>query len=144
MAVAYSDIYGIFSNMTSDYKHLQLPTEIQDAILFGWLISAITTFDSCVTDLSDRDDIFQQFNQDLMDEEKDILARLMVVEWLSPKLYSVEMFQNRMTPKDWNVYSPANLLREIRETYILAKAESRGRVRAFAHKYFDLSTLTNK
>lgn len=144
MAVAYSDIYGIFTNITSDYKHLNLPTDVQDTIMFGWLRSAITAFDSCKSDLSDRDDIFQQFNADLTDEEQDILARLMVVEWLSPKLYSIDMLQNRMTPKDWNSYSPANLLKEIRETYTLAKAEARGMVRKYAHRNFDLSDLTEK
>jgi len=141
MAVPFSDIYGIFSNLTTDYKHLQLPAEVQDAILQGWLVLAINSFKVCKEDLADRDDMFQQFNQDITPEVQSILAKLMIVEWMSPKLYSIDLFKNNLTPKDWNTYSPANLLQQVRETYLLVKRVTQALIKSYDHANFDLTGL---
>jgi hypothetical protein len=130
--------------MTSDYDSLSLSTDIKDEIMFGWLIISIGKFLKCKTNLSDRDDVFFQFNNDLKDTEKIILASLMICEWLSPKLYSTENLHNFLTTKDWNNYSPANLLKEIRLTHDKAQKDADKLIMQYLHKQFDPKDLKKK
>ena len=51
-------------------------------------MSAIPKFRRCKTDLSLRDDDVLAFKADLLDIEKEILALLMVNEWLEPQINS--------------------------------------------------------
>ena len=133
----YSDIYDLFSGMTSDYEFLQLSTIIQDEILEGWLLSAVGEFDKCKTDLSDRDELLKQFNLTLTDREKKILAKLILVEWLNPKLYTLSNLQNQLSSKDFNMFSPANLLKEIKDLYNLTKKEANRMIISYSYSNFD-------
>jgi hypothetical protein len=137
MATPYSDIYDIYSGMYSDFEFLLLTPETQENILEGWLISAVGEFDKCKQDLSNRDETLKQFNVDLTDSEIKILAKYMLCEWLSPKLYTVENLKNHLSTKDFNQFSPANLLKEIRETHDKALKSANGAKRTYAHKNFD-------
>ena len=84
----YSAIYKKFLNKISDVKLLELSdTDIQE-MLHEWLTSAIAKFRRCKNDLSNRDEVLESFNIDLLDIEIEILAVLMVHEWLEPQLNS--------------------------------------------------------
>ena len=83
--------------------------------------------------LSDRDDILEQFNQNLDDEIIDIITESMIVEWLKPKLYSLENLRNVLNTKDFTTYSPANLLDKIQTTYKEAKLESKRMMNNYSH-----------
>jgi len=56
-----------------------------------------------------------QFNDDLNDEECWILAHGMIISWNSQYLNNMENLKNRLTTKDFNMFSPANLLKELGE-----------------------------
>lgn len=143
MSTPYSEIYDLYAGMTTDYEKLSLPIETQDIILEGWLLSAIGEFRKCKTDLSDRDKVIKQFNQTLSDEEKKILARLMLAEWLNPILYSLDNLRNNMSSKDFNVFSPANLLKEIRITRKEVISENNDKIRSYLYANFNpLKDLT--
>jgi hypothetical protein len=141
MATPYSEIYDLHSGMYSDYEFLQLIPIDQDEILEGWLLNAISEFDTCKSDLSNRDSILKQFNTDLSDMEKKILAKYMLLEWLSPKLYCTENLQNHLSSKDFNMYSGSAFLKELRETYNLAKKDAERMKIKYAHKQFNLENL---
>ncbi|HEY8888939.1 MAG TPA: hypothetical protein VIM70_01595 [Clostridium sp.] len=133
----YSDIYDLFSGMTSDYEFLSLSSDIQNEILEGWLLSSIGEFSKCKIDLSDRDKVLKQFNLELTDKEKGILAKLLVVEWLNPKLYTIENLRNNLSSKDFSMFSPANLLKEIRQTHTLATVTANRMITSYLHSNFD-------
>ena len=136
----YSEIYDLYFGMCSDYDFLALPPENQDNILEGWLLSSIGEFTNCKTDLSDRDSgILKTFNVDLKDSEKLILAKYILTNWLSPKLYTVENLKNYLSSKDFNMYSPANLLKEIRTTYKEAYQNANKSKIQYGYKHFDPS-----
>ena len=121
MATPYSTVYNSFLGKITDYELPSLSAEFQEAFLLGLLTSAIPKFKVCIEDLSDRDDTTLEFTDDLSDESVDILSELMVVEWLQPQLYKSDFFQNQLGTKDFSLFSPANLLKEVRQTYFLAK-----------------------
>ena len=65
---------------------------------------------------------------------QEILAELMVVEWLKPHLYKSEFFENALGTKDYSTFSPANLLKEVRETYLTARERARFLIIDYSYK----------
>ena len=63
--------------------------------------------------MSDRDDDLRQYNIALTDEEIEILANLMILEWLKPLINSIEILKQGMSTKDYKIYSQANHLNEL-------------------------------
>lgn len=88
---SYETIYNRALSKIEDPMLIQLPEEDFESMLHGWLTSAIAKHRKCTNDLSDRDDELRQFNVDLTDIEQEILAILMVREWLAPQLNSVTL-----------------------------------------------------
>lgn len=126
MATPYTDVYNIFLAKITDYGLPQLTTEIQDSILKTQLYSACVKFaDICKEDLYARNEELGEFIDTLSEDSKEILSELMLVEWLKPQLYKSEFFENALSTKDFSVFSPANLLKEIRSTYLMAKDNAR-------------------
>lgn len=82
--------------------------EIQD-IIDAYRFSAGTKFKQC-NKISYRDDNLRQYNQTLTDEEVEILANLMVLEWLKPRINSIELLKQTMSSKDYSMFSQANHL----------------------------------
>jgi len=114
----YSEVYAYFLGKIEDYEihqKLQLDYEFAQELLYDFLKSSIPKFTYSTKDLSDRDDLLQQFNITLTEMEKEILSTLMVVEYLSPKILRDELLEERLGSKDFKLFSPANQLKEVRE-----------------------------
>ena len=74
------------------------------------MLSAIPKFMMCKSDLSDRDDELGQFNADLLPIEIEILANIMVSEWLEPQINTTELVAQFFGNKEQKFYSAANHL----------------------------------
>lgn len=109
-----SNIYSIFLNKISDYNFISLKLEDLEKIEYEYLKSAKAKFIQCKSDLT-IDDNLKAFVYDLSDLEQEILSSLMVIEWLQPKIYHSDLLEQRLTPKDFQVYSSANHIKELRE-----------------------------
>lgn len=114
MATPYDSIYQSFLQKISDYSFLSMDDTVLKNNLSGYLKSSITKFKRCKHDLSERDDIVGQFNIDLTDEEIEILSIYMMVEYLSPKLVTSDLIAQSLSSQDFNIYSQANHIKEIR------------------------------
>lgn len=55
-----------------------------------------------------------QFTEDLTELEQEIVANMMVLEWLKPSVYHMDLLEYRLGSKDFNMFSPANFLKELR------------------------------
>lgn len=114
MATSYEEIYNLAANKITDPEiALLLPEDIEE-LFHGYLISAIPKFRKCKNDLSNRDDELRQFNVDLLDVEKEILAILVVREWLQPQLYSALLTKQVFSDKEQKYYSQSSHLSELR------------------------------
>lgn len=125
MATPFSEVYDPFLGQITDYDLLELEDNSRDLYLHGLMVSACNKFQEfCLIDLTDRDDTtLDQFNQTLTDEIIDIIVLGMVVEWIKPRYFFQDNLRNSMNTKDYTTFSPANLLKEIRETYLASKKE---------------------
>ena len=114
MATPFSEIYEIASRKITDPELSQLPEEDLEDMFHGWLISAISQFRKCKNDLSDRDEETKQFNVDLLDVEKEILAILVCRAWLSPMLRSTLLINQVFSDKEQKWYSQSQHIAELR------------------------------
>lgn len=140
MATPYSIIYDRALAKITDYDLAFMPEENFQLMLRGWLQSAISKFRKCASDLSDRDDELATFNIDLEDEEIEILAMLMVSEWLDPQVNSVTLTHQFFGGKEEKFFAQANQLAEIKALRDETRTEARKLMRdyTYAHNsYFD-------
>jgi hypothetical protein len=110
MASPYLEVDNMFLADISDDTFLNYTEEEREEILDGLRKKAITRFKACKKDLSNRDETLKQFNEDLTDEEKLIIATVMRKFWLNDKIYNLELLKQRMSTKDWNMTSQAEHL----------------------------------
>lgn len=124
------ELYDIFLSKISDYSFISMSrtdSEV-DEELMGYLKAAVRKFQrKCKQDLSftvdeDGDDAFVST---LSYEEEDVLVAIMLVEYLKPQVLSSDTIRQRMSDKDFQVYSQANHLREIGLIYRQFRAEAR-------------------
>lgn len=89
---------------------LELSDEDVQEMMQLWLNSAIAKFRRCENDLSQRDDEIQTFNTTLNDMEIEILALLMVNEWLEPQINSELYVSQFFGGKEEKFFAQANQL----------------------------------
>ena len=140
MATPYSKIYDRALAKLTDYDLAYLPEEDFQFMLRGWLVSSISKFRKCAANLSDRDDELETFNVDLDDEEIEILALLVVGEWLEPQVNSVTLTRQFFGGKEEKFFAQANQLDAIKTLRDDTRTEARKLMRdyTYAHSsYFD-------
>lgn len=141
MATPFSEIYDRVYNKISDYSFLNLTQNEVEDILESYLLSSIVKFKKCKKDLSNRDQALKQFNEDLTDEEKEILATLMCVEYLTPKLITSELLKQKLSTKDYQLYSQANQIKEIRGVRDKMKSEANQMMISYSYSENSLDDL---
>lgn len=142
MATPYIDVYEFFLSKISDYSFLKLTDEEIEEDLLIYLKTAIADFDVSKVDLSKRDEILRQFDEDLSDKEKDILARLMVVSYLKPRIITSENYKLAMSDSDYKIYSQANHIKEIMNVYKSMKSEVDKLIVKYSYRGADLDKLS--
>ncbi|HDR4373609.1 hypothetical protein QUF96_02625 [Bacillus bombysepticus] len=113
MATPFSEIYKIFLGKIDSYDFAKLTKEELEEDLKDYLDLAISNFIVCTKDLEDMTD--EGFNEKLTMKEKDILATLMVLEFLKPKMATDELIIQALTDKDIRMTSQANHLKLVME-----------------------------
>ena len=110
---SYAEIYDRATRYITDFDLAAMSdTDLEDT-LHGYLVSAISNFRRCKNDLSDRDDEIRQFNTDLLDVEKEILAILVARAWLQPQINSTLLTAQVFSDKEQKYYSQAAHLSEL-------------------------------
>lgn len=133
MATTYDAIYNIAANKITDPEIALLPPDDLEEMFHDYLISAISQFRKCKSDLSDRDDEIRQFNADLLDVEKEILAILVVRQWLQPQLYSALLTKQVFSDKEQKYYSQAQHISELRALDETLKLEAQKLSRDYSY-----------
>lgn len=111
MATPYININASFLSKISDPYLASLSDADLQEYLLKILISSIPKFKKCKKNLSSRDET--GFIEDLTDEDIEILANLMVIEWLRPQINNLELLKQALGAKDFQMFSQANHLKEL-------------------------------
>ena len=117
-------------------------------IVIGYLRSAIVMFDNCKQDLSDRDDILQEFNYTLNDDTFIILCNYMVIEWLTSEfILTRQNLKARLSTSDYHKIDTKDMLGKAMELRSMLKSENDQLAINKSYKdskLFDIVTNRNK
>jgi len=116
---------ALYENLLPKFRSYEIPVMTEEecrAYLHDFLLPAISRFHVCRKNLSDRDDEAGQFAADLDDTEIEILSNYMLLEYIdSVYLRTPTLLKASLSSKDFNSYSPANMLDKLlamRERYV--------------------------
>ena len=114
MATPYEKIYERFLSKITDFNLAEVDDYSFDKMMQSWLNSSIVRMRKCKSDLSLRDDEVQEFAEDLIDLEIELLALGMVDAWVTPMLNSTELTLQFIGGKEEKYYSQSQQLAELR------------------------------
>ena len=109
-----SEIYDLLLMLITDYRLIALyETSVADfeAYLEAWLIYAIQEFSMCDQDLT-YNSTSKLFTVTLTEQNKTVLAKLMVKYWLKKLVNDVTQINLHITDRDFKIASEAMNLRE--------------------------------
>lgn len=144
MATPFSDIYSRALFKFQNYDLLKYSNETKEIKLFNHLLASIVDFQhvskSPLT-YSQLPSGEYQFDADLSEEEKQILALGVAYHMLSNKVLSSEHLKNLISNSDYKFFSPANLLSELRALRKEIKDEYEGKINKYSFRNSDLANL---
>lgn len=143
MATPYSEIYEAFIYKIEGYKLLMLLSEDREEILSKYLKAACRKISNKFKKYVDltRDDEKQEFEGDIDEDVVDIIAEVMVYEWLKPQMYSNELLESRLNTKDFTEFSSAKLIENIRYVYEMATDAANTAINNYTFRHGDVSEL---
>jgi len=133
MATPFEDVYSFFLSKVSDYSFVKFTDEELEEEFEKYLRSACAKFFSAGNRL-DKDLTFKEFERDLTDLEIEILALLMVIEYLNPKIIATENMKQFLGTKEYKIYSQANHLSKMLELKNQIKSEVNHLMSQYSYK----------
>jgi len=125
MATPYEKLY---ENLLPKFKSYEIPLMTEEEVkeyLHDYIIPAVARFHVCRKDLSDRDDELECFNSDLSDDEIEILSNYLLLEYIdSTYIRTPTLLKVNLSSKDFNSYSPANMLDKLMQMHNTYLAEN--------------------
>lgn len=110
MATTYDEIYDRFLSKITDYELADLLAGDLENTLEKFLKSAISDFKYCSSDRLARNDTTKLFTNALTDLEQEILAKFMLVHWISPQILRLENLRQVLGSRDFQLFSPSAFL----------------------------------
>lgn len=126
-------IYDKFLSKLTDFSYLKLEQEVLETDLKTRLIIALSDFTTLDESKKEYDDYSNCFIEDLNVEEQEIIARLMVVNYLDKFIFSEDLLKSSLNSKDYKQYSPTNLVKELRQLKSQFQSSVDTKMNAYSH-----------
>jgi hypothetical protein len=134
MATPFEDVYSFFLSKVTDFSFANFTDDELEDELDQFLRSASSKFFSAGDVRLQKDLTVKEFANDLTDLEKEILASLMVVEYLNPKIIATENMKQFLASKEYKIYSQANHLSKMIELRNQVKSEVNHLMTLYSYK----------
>lgn len=112
MGTTSDEIFDVFTSKLSDYRYLEYTDDELKNEFDRLLRNAMSRFYACDKLTSYNKDL-KEFSEKLLYDEVDILSELMVLFWMAREVSNIERFNDRLSSKDFQNHSKANLLDKI-------------------------------
>lgn len=117
----FSKIYNAFLSQITDDLYLELTEQETYAMMQDLLIQAIPMFEFPRFPIYDYEeytdqetgDKYMAFNSDLENQQINILAMYMIVNWLGQQLASVELTRQKYSGSDFKITSAASHMQKL-------------------------------
>ena len=109
----FSAVYDKFLSKVTDDMYMELTVEETNNLLFELLQSALPWFEFPRVDLSARTDT--EFLVQLSEEELNIIATYMIVEWMGQQLATIELIRMKYSGSDFKFTSQANHMHKLKD-----------------------------
>ena len=149
MSIPYDVFAAAFLSKITEYDLLMLDdnsrTEIVDRYMFVAMSNSnfkkVCKYNFAAVK-NDADRVFDMdIDENTIEEIVDIISEGMVVQWLKPYVYKQELLENAISTKDFSVYSPAELLLRVGNTYTKAQKDYLDMIREYSYNHGDLTDL---
>ncbi len=138
----FEEIIDRFLFKTKLYNLQMVHIDDRNEIVEFYFKGACSKFyKKCRKNLLDRNEEAQAFIETLDEDEIDILAELMIAEWLKPMMYDDELLESRLNTKDFTEYSPAKLIEQIRMVYSMNRKESKALINNYTFTHGDVGEV---
>ena len=120
MNTTIQEVIDLYLAKIENFDYLQYTEEELLEELKPMMISAISklfTLDVKV----DWD--MEEFNRELEPIEMNLIAIALVAEFVTQRVNSIKVMRNHLTTKDFNLYSSANMLKQLQATLKLVEAD---------------------
>lgn len=112
----YQELADSLFNKIKSYDFLKMDEDIAYQIVIDYIRPAIVKFQSCKQDLSNRDDVLEQFNFVLTDDTFEILVNYMVIEWLTSNyILTWDALKSSLTSSDFKKIDTKDMLTKTME-----------------------------
>ena len=138
MATLYSTVEEKFVYKIEDSVLIALVLADRQDMTDNYRESAEVEFKKCPK-LSSKDDVAREYTEELTTEEIEILAYGMVISWITPKVNSLDNLKQKMSTKDYKIYSQANQL----DKMVNLKSESERKVSIMINSYTYTENITD-
>lgn len=135
MSTQITKVYSSFLRKLSDYKFSVIneqDREYTEETLYGYYISARAEFVQCRKNLLTNRDSSELYieaekifiEDSISDKEIEILSILMLVEYFKPIMIRNETLEQALGDSDFNIYSQANHINQLKDLYRELKREA--------------------
>lgn len=132
MTTPYSKIFDRFERQITDFDLFNMIDSEKEDNYKKILDNAVVHFEyGCDKDLSDRDDVTDEFTDDLTANEQLIIALYMAYEWSLPYVQNQDLLQQYITVSSLKVGNQANHLSQVRQL----NADSKSKADSLKTKY---------
>ena len=113
MNTTLEEVIALYLAKIENFDYLQYSEEELLEELSPMLLSATSKLFSLNLKI---DFDMEEFDRELEPIEQNLVALGLVEEFLTQKVNSIKVLKNHLTTKDFNLYSSANMLKQLRET----------------------------
>lgn len=109
----FTAIYNTFLSKITDDMYMELSKEETMPLLLELFENSLHWFEFPRFNLYDYDRELEEYNIDLTQEEINIIATYMIVEWMGQQLATVELIRMKYSGSDFKFTSQANHLHKL-------------------------------
>lgn len=110
---SFETIYNTFFSKITDDMYMELSKEETMPLLLELFENSLHWFEFPRFNLYDYDRELEEYNIDLTQEEVNIIATYMIVEWMGQQLATVELIRMKYSGSDFKFTSQANHLHKL-------------------------------
>lgn len=138
---SFSEVFERAMFQFRDRSMLHLNIEDREQVLMKHMFAGMNDFQRvCKVDLP-YNTATMSFEVKLGHEELEILALGTATYWLKSRAHDEDVLHNRLYTKDYNFFSPANLLREINSLLKITEDKFRKSIVEYSYMHSDLANL---